>query len=88
MYEELKKMPEQKTYHLEFFKDGQLIYTDGQDIITGRYRLIGDEYVEIKREDVTGAFIITLMGAAKVQISGDTMTLELRGQKFILKRVR
>ena len=80
---------EQKNQHIEFSKDGKVIFDDGKNIMTGTYELIGDNYVKVKFEGLGGAFI-SLFGADtwKYQISGDTMTLQVEGESTTLKRVR
>ena len=79
LYEELKKLPENKTYFLEFIKSGEVFYLDDENrIFNGTYRFVGDRYVEISW---AGSLVPTAQqffgqhGVYKVQISGETMYL-------------
>jgi len=80
---------QQKNQYLEFFKDGRIIFDDGTNVITGRYELIGEEYIKVTFEGLAGAFT-AFFGADtwKVKISGDTMTLQVGGKTATAKRVR
>ncbi len=74
---------------IEFFKDGRLVFDDGQYMISGTYKLIGNEYIQVALEGLAGAF--AAMSAAetwKYQISGDTLNIVAAGKTATLKRVR
>ena len=74
---------------IEFFKDSRLVFVDGQYIISGTYKLIGNEYIQVELEGLAGAF--AAMSAAetwKYQISGDTLNIVAAGKTATLKRVR
>ena len=74
---------------MEFFKDGRLVFDDGQYIITGTYELIGDEYISLYFDGLAGAFAsMSLADTWKYYISGDTITIYAAGEKAVLRRVR
>ena len=94
-YEELKKLPENETYYLEFFKDGQVLcrgIADGKTyIVDGTYTFIDDDYVRIAWSTWVGALAFKHWGGHgvyKVEISGDKMTLEGEGETMIFRRAR
>ena len=49
--------------YIEFSRDGHVVFDDGKNIITGKYELIGDNYVKVSFEGI--AAIITIVGFAK-----------------------
>ena len=79
-YEKIKKLPENETYYLEFFKTGEVLYIDDEGwIYNGTYRFISDEYVEITWNVLVGSLAWELFGGHgvyEVQISGETMYLK------------
>jgi len=94
LYEELEKLPENETYYLEFFKDGQVLcrwIANGETyIVDGTYTFIGDDYVKIAWSTWVGALAFKHWGGHgvyKVEISGDKMTLEGELETMIFRRV-
>lgn len=48
MYEELKKLPENETFYLEFIDSGEVFFlSDENTIFNGTYRFLGDRYVQL-----------------------------------------
>jgi hypothetical protein len=80
---------QQTNQKIEFFKDGRVVFDDGQYIFSGTYELIGNEYVQVLFEGIAGAF--SMLGGAdtwKYNISGDAMSITAGGNSAILRRVR
>ena len=79
LYEELKKLPEGKTYFLEFTNSGEVFYLDDENgTFNGTYRFVSDTYVEINWtvSSVPAAQqFFGQQGVYEVQISGETMYL-------------
>ena len=78
-YEEFKKLPENKTYYLEFLKNGKLCYSCEGQTVEGTYTFTDDDYVEIVWYALVGTFAqepFVSNGAYKVQISGNNMILQ------------
>lgn len=79
-YEEIKKLPENKTYYLEFLVNGKVLYISSEgEIMDGVYTFVSDDYVEIVWNALYGTLAWELFGGHgvyKVQISGDRMTLQ------------
>jgi hypothetical protein len=79
-YEELKKLPENETYYLEFLKNGEILHIDDEGkILNGTYRFISDEYVEITWNVLVGSLAWELFGGHgvyEVKISGNEMWMK------------
>lgn len=79
-YEEFRKLPENKTYYLEFLVNGNVLYISSEgEIVDGVYTFIGDDYVEIVWNTLYGTLAWELYGGHgvyEVQISGDRMALQ------------
>ncbi len=79
----------QKNGYIEFLKDGRLILDDGNNIITGNYEIMSNNYIKISFDGFTGAFVRLFSGdTARFQISGNTLTLQYGGQSSTYKRSR
>lgn len=79
---------QQSNLFIEFFSDGNVIFSDGELVISGKYELVGDEYVKVKFEGLPGAFMeLFFADTWQFQISGDTMTLQAAGETSTLRRV-
>jgi hypothetical protein len=78
LYEELKKLPENETYYLEFFEDGKVQYICEGQIIEGTYTFVSEDDVGIFWNvlDGTLADIFRVLGIYKVEFSEDEMTLQ------------
>ena len=89
LWDKFKEASKSQTYTLEFFKDGQVLYSSETYIDAGTYRFIGDTHVEITW-DVLGEAFWTMFGGKvyKVQISGDKMTLEKEGKSVTFRQVQ
>ena len=88
LFEKFKEAAGSQTYTLEFFKDGQVLYSSKTSIDAGTYRFIGDNHVEITWDVLGKAFWVMFGGTVyEVQISGDKMTLDKEGESVTLRRV-
>lgn len=78
LYEELKKLPESKTYYLEFLEDGKVQFICEGQIVDGTYTFISDNNVEISWNVLVGtlAEFFDGHGVYKVVFSEDKMTLQ------------
>ena len=78
----------QKNVYMEFLSDGRLVQDDGNYVITGKYELIGKDYVKFKL-DVSGGFV-ALEGDQtwKLEVSGDTMKFTQGSKTLTFRRVR
>jgi hypothetical protein len=76
-YEELRELPESKTYYLEFFEDGNVQFICEGQIIDGTYTFISDEEVEISWNVLGGTLAEFFDGDGVYQVvfSEDKMTL-------------
>ena len=77
-YEELKKLPESKTYYLEFLEDSKVQYICEGQIVDGTYTFVSDDDVEITWNVLVGtlAELFGGHGVYKVEFSGNKMTLQ------------
>lgn len=79
LYEELKELPENEIYFLEFTDSGEVSFLrDENRIFNGTYRFVGDRYVEITwtvTSVPTAQQFFSQQGVYKLQISGETMYL-------------
>lgn|GEM_PF-989650 len=80
LYEQLKQLPDNKTYYLEFLDNGTLLYKDYQKNIffDGTYRFIDNNNVEIIWNAFVGSFAWEALGGHgvyEVTINGNTMSL-------------
>lgn len=84
--EELKKLPENKTYYLEFLENGQVLnISEGEEwLADGTYEFIGDTYVKIKWSVLRGTFFNEIY-LFKFEISGNKMTLHGQGCTRLIK---
>ncbi len=78
----------QKSY-FEFTSDGNIILDDGTNIVSGKYELTGNGYINVSLGGIPGNFY-TLFDAHtwKFQISNDLMTIQAGTQTLTLKRVQ
>jgi hypothetical protein len=77
LYEELKGLPESKTYYLEFFEDDKVQFICEDQIVDGTYTFVSDEEVEISWSVLGGtlAEFFDGYGVYQVVFSEDKMTL-------------
>jgi hypothetical protein len=77
-YEELKELPESKTYYLGFFEDGEVQFICEGQIIDGTYTFISDDEVEISWNVLGGALaeFFDSHGVYKIEFSEDNMALQ------------
>jgi hypothetical protein len=79
LYEELKQLPEGKTYFLKFTNSGQVSYSDNESgILNGTYRFVADAYVEINWASgsvPTAQPFSSQHGIYEIQISEEMMYL-------------
>ncbi len=75
--------------YIEFLKDKNIIFDNGSTRATGKYELVGDEYVKVNFEGLAGG-LLNLFSANtwKYHISGDLMTVEIGNQTLTFQRVK
>jgi hypothetical protein len=78
LYEELKELPENETYYLEFFADGSVQFICEGQVVDGTYTFISDEEVEISWSVLSGtlAEFFDSRGVYEIEFSEDNMTLQ------------
>ena len=78
-YAKLKELPENKTYFLDFTNDGNVAYADdGDTLVNGTYRFVGDRHVEISWSvslGTTAQPFLRQRGVYEVGVSGERMYL-------------
>jgi hypothetical protein len=76
-YEELKELPESKTYYLEFFEDSNVQFICEEQIVDGTYTFISGDEVEISWSVLGGnlAEFFDSHGVYQIVFSEDKMTL-------------
>jgi len=81
---------EDSNNYIEFSADGKVIFDDGNDITTGTYELLTGNYLKFKIDGFI-VFSQTLFmndTSCKYEISGNTLTLQVKGETITLKRIR
>ncbi len=80
---------EKTNEYIEFLKDQNVVFDSGTIRTTGKYELVGEEYVKVNFEGLAGG-LLNLFAANtwKYHISGDLMTLEIGNQVTTFKRVK
>ena len=90
LWDKFKEASGSQTFTLEFFKDGQVLYSSETSIVAGTYRFISDDYVEITWNVLVGTLAWELFGGHgvyKVEFSGNKMTLERGEESTTFRRV-
>jgi hypothetical protein len=74
---------------IEFTWDRHIIVDSGGTVVTGTYEPVGDNYVKVKFDGFSGAWLNLFGGDTwKYQVSVDTMTLQTAGHSSTMRRIR